>query len=66
MWRSIVPSTHVKQSLEHKAGTVDPEPPVFRRNIVQDIEDKLDDHKREQGHRRDVVGGKLWVQFGVR
>lgn len=51
--------TYIEQQLEGNSGLLDPDFPMFCRNIMQYVQNKLNGDKSEKGERRKGVGGKL-------
>jgi hypothetical protein len=58
--------THIEESLEHISSTVYPILPIFRWNIMKNIEDELKDDEGQESQGWYVIGGKLQAgQFRV-
>jgi hypothetical protein len=64
-WPTCV-CTHIEQSLEHIPSAIYPILPIFRWNIMKDIEDELKDDESQESQGWYVIGGKLQAgQFRV-
>jgi hypothetical protein len=51
--------THIKEGLEDVPGTVHPILPIFRWDIMKNIEDELNNDESQESQGRYVIGRKL-------